>query len=109
MFQKKIDELFSGTPNVFGTADDISIAGFNEQSKDHNEKLNKVLLICRQANLKLNKKVSFQMYQHSILWQSSLMVRFKPSSKESLSTYRDATAKTQKTAAVISGYIKLSR
>ena len=36
MFQKKIDELFNGMPNVFGIADDILIAGFDELGKDHN-------------------------------------------------------------------------
>ena len=29
MFQKKIDELFSDIPNVFGIADDILIAGLD--------------------------------------------------------------------------------
>ena len=28
--RKKIDELFSGMPNVFGIADDILIEGFDE-------------------------------------------------------------------------------
>ena len=55
MFQKKIHELFSGKPNVFSIADDILIAGFNEQSKDHDEILENVLKVCSQANLKLNK------------------------------------------------------
>ena len=35
MFQKKIGELFSGLPNVFGIADGILIAGNDEQGKDH--------------------------------------------------------------------------
>ena len=43
MFQKKMDELFSGMLNVFGISDDTLIAGFNEQGKDHNEILDKVL------------------------------------------------------------------
>ena len=30
MFQRKIDELFQGLPNVFGIADDILIVGFDE-------------------------------------------------------------------------------
>ena len=33
MFQKKIDELFNGVLNVFGIAECILIAGFNEQGK----------------------------------------------------------------------------
>ena len=55
MFQKKIDELFSVISNVFGSVDDILIAGFDKQSKDHNESLEKVLWVCRQMNLRLNK------------------------------------------------------
>ena len=55
MFQKKIDELFSGMPNVFSIADDILIACFKEQGRHHYATLDKVLGICRQTNLKLNK------------------------------------------------------
>ena len=54
MFQK-IDEIFSSMPNEFSIADDNFIAGFYEQGKDHSDTLEKVLWICRQANLKLNK------------------------------------------------------
>ena len=42
-------------PNVFGIADDILIAGFDNNSKDCDAPLDKILRICRQANLKLNK------------------------------------------------------
>ena len=55
MFQKKIVKLFSSMPNEFSIADDILIAGFDKQEKDHNATLDKVLTICRQANMKLNK------------------------------------------------------
>ena len=55
MLQKKIDELFSGMPNVFGIANDILIAGIDKQGKDHDETSDKVLQVCRQAHLKLNK------------------------------------------------------
>ena len=30
MFQRKIGELFSGMPNIFGIIDNILIAGFDE-------------------------------------------------------------------------------
>ena len=33
MLQRKIDELFSDIPNVFGIADDILITGFDADSK----------------------------------------------------------------------------
>ena len=56
MFQKKIDELFSNMPNVFGIAYGILIAGFDEQVRtNHNKTLEKVLHVCRQVNLNLNK------------------------------------------------------
>ena len=55
MFQKKINKLFSGMPNVFSVADDILIAGINKQGKDHGETLDKVLRVCRKAKLKLEK------------------------------------------------------
>ena len=54
MFQRKLDELLSGIPNVFGTADEILIAGFD---KNHDETLQKALHIYRQTNLKLNKHI----------------------------------------------------
>ena len=44
--------------NVIGIADDILIAGFDEWSKDHDEVLQKLINICRQASLKLNKDKS---------------------------------------------------
>ena len=55
MFQKKIDELFSSMANAFGIANDIFIAGFDGEGKDDDETLEKVLQMCRQANLKQNK------------------------------------------------------
>ena len=42
-------------PNVFSIANDILIADFDEQGKDHDETLEKVLQVCRLVNLKLNK------------------------------------------------------
>ena len=59
MFQKKIDELFSGIPNACGIADDILIAGFGTLGKDHKAKIDKLLRICRQASMKLDRDVSF--------------------------------------------------
>ena len=41
--------------NVFSIVDDILMAGFDEQGKDHDATLDKVLRLCKQANLKLNK------------------------------------------------------
>ena len=41
--------------NVLGIADEILIAGFDEHCSDYNGILKKVVQICRQSNLKLNK------------------------------------------------------
>ena len=56
MFQKKIDKLFNGLPNVFGIVDDIFIVGLDELGRDHNETVDKVLQTCREVNLKFNKE-----------------------------------------------------
>ena len=48
-------------PSVSDIVDDILIACFDEHCKDYDETLDRVLRICRQANLKLNKdEVSFR-------------------------------------------------
>ena len=54
MFQRKIDEI-SELPNVFGIADDILVVGYDENSSDHDDLLWRVLLICTEVHLKLNK------------------------------------------------------
>ena len=51
MFQTKLYEIYNGMPNAFSNANDILIAGFNEQGKDHDATLDKVLRSCRQENL----------------------------------------------------------
>ena len=54
MFQRMIYELFQGLPIVFGIADDIITAGFNDMGREHDATLDKVLQICRQTNQNLN-------------------------------------------------------
>ena len=55
MFQQKIDKILKNLPDVFGIADDILVVGYDTDGKDHDEMLQKVLQICRQVKLKLNK------------------------------------------------------
>ena len=43
MFQRKIDELFSNIPNVFGIVDNILIASLDTDSSDHDVSLEQVL------------------------------------------------------------------
>ena len=50
MFQKMIDELFNDLPNAFGIADDILIAGFDADGRDHVARLEQALWRCRKAN-----------------------------------------------------------
>ena len=47
MFQKKIDELFNDIPNGFGIGDDILIAGFDTDGRNHDIRLEQVLWRCR--------------------------------------------------------------
>ena len=58
-YVSEIDELLEGLPNVFGIADHILIAECDNMDRDCNATLNKVLRICRQTNLKLNKDKCF--------------------------------------------------
>ena len=39
MFQKKIDEILIDLPNVFVSADDILIVGYDTNGRDHDETL----------------------------------------------------------------------
>ena len=55
MFQRKIDEIFKDMPDVFGIVDDILVAGYKADGRDHDETGQRVLQRCRQVNLKLNK------------------------------------------------------
>ena len=69
MFQRKIDEIFIDMPNVFGITDDILVAGYGADDRDHDETVQRILQRCRQVNLKLNKdKMSFQVHMSPILW-----------------------------------------
>ena len=45
---------------VFGIADDILVAGYDIDGKDHDDTVLRVLQRCMEVNLKLNKKMSFQ-------------------------------------------------
>ena len=54
-FPKKIDEIFKDLPNEVGIADDILVAGYKADGKDHDKTVQRVLQRCRQGNLKLNK------------------------------------------------------
>ena len=48
--------MFNDIPNVFGIADDILIAEFVADARDHDVRLKQMLWRWRQANLKLNKE-----------------------------------------------------
>ena len=53
---------------MFGIVDDILVVGYDDDGRDHDETVGKVLQIHSEVNLKLNKnKISFQMYIHPIL------------------------------------------
>ena len=55
MFQRKIDDEYLKTYQTFGIADDMLVVGYDSDGKDHDVTLLKVLQICWQVNLKLNK------------------------------------------------------
>ena len=51
MFQIKCDKIFEELPNVFSIVDDILVGGYEADSKDHDQTLQRILQICRQVNL----------------------------------------------------------
>ena len=55
MFKRNIDEIIKELPNKFSIADDILVIGYQADGKDHDKTLQRVLQICRQVLLKLNK------------------------------------------------------
>ena len=56
MFQWKIDEICNDMLNVFGITDDILVVGYgDDDGRDHNKTVWKVLQRCSEVNLKLNK------------------------------------------------------
>ena len=55
MFQQNIDEIFNDMQNVFGITDDILGVGYEDDDRDHNKTVQKVLQRCREVSLKLNK------------------------------------------------------
>ena len=55
MFQRKFDEIFKDMPNVFNIKYDILVAGCEDDGKDLDKTVWRMLQRCRQVNLKLNK------------------------------------------------------
>ena len=55
MLQGKKDKIFNDMPNVFGIVDDILVVGCDNNGRDHDETVHKVLQKCSEVNLKLNK------------------------------------------------------
>ena len=108
MFQVKIDELFSSISNEFRISDDILIASFSECGKNHNKTSQKVLQVCRQVNLKLNKdKCIFRCTRIPLFCEilSKLGVNLKPRTVQALTDV--PLLKTTKE--FISGYNKLAK
>ena len=64
-FQRKIDNLSQGLPNVFGISDDTLSTGFDDMGRDHDAVVNKMVKICRQANLSHNKTSAYSGVQTS--------------------------------------------
>ena len=49
------DNIFNDMPNVFSITDDILVVGYENDGRDHDETVQKVLQRYRKVNLKLNK------------------------------------------------------
>ena len=54
VFQRKIDKIFKGLPNISGMENDILIIVDDADGRDHNINLRQVMQMCHQENLILN-------------------------------------------------------
>ena len=73
MFLRKNDVIVKELSNVYGMAVDILVVGYDNNGVDHNKTKMEGLIICQKGNLKLNKyKMSFQVYEHPILWRDCI-------------------------------------
>ena len=88
MFQQKIDETLNDLPNVFGTADNNLVVGYDSNEKDQDDILWKVLQICRQVNQKLNIS--------PILWGSHIESWSMTQPMKAESAYKDAPPKQKR-------------
>ena len=52
IFQRKIEEIFRQLQNVFGITDDFLVVGYHHDGTDPDRTLHRVLLICKNENLK---------------------------------------------------------
>ena len=82
IFQRKINELFSGMTNVTDIADDILIAGIDEWGMDHDETLEKILQVCRLANLKLTKDKCLFRCVSMPFWQDNITTKYESRIKQ---------------------------
>ena len=96
--------------NIFGLADDILIAGFDEQGRDHDAMLDKVLRIYRQENMKLNKdKCLFRCIRIPFFGEIISEQGGKTGSQKSTSTNIYSTTKNQEGISNISVHTKLPK
>ena len=50
MFQRKIFKIFKELPSMFGIANDILVVAYDDNGRDHDNTLWRVLLIYREIN-----------------------------------------------------------
>ena len=77
--------------NVFGITDDILVVGYEDDGRDHDETVQKVLQRCRKVSLKLNKGKSFQVYICPILWRGDIKKLSTTRPTENQSPHGDTT------------------
>ena len=63
---------------MLSIADDILIAEFGDMGGDHDDTLNRVLRICMQANLKLNKDKYIFWFTSIPFFGNDIMIRSEP-------------------------------
>ena len=65
-------------PNVFGIADDILVVGYEDNDRDHDKMVQKILQRCREVNPKLNKdnchfRCTSIPFFRKVIWRNGVM------------------------------------
>ena len=93
MFQRKTDEIVKGLPNVFGTAYDILMVGYDAESRDRT--LRQMMQLCHREHIKLKKnKCHFRCTK--IPFFGEVLSRSTTRPKEAEYTKRDVPLLTKK-------------
>ena len=94
--RRYIPKIFKDLWNVFGSADDILVLGYDAHGKDHDDALQRVLQKCRQVNLKISRENDISNANQSHFWWGHILAWCEIWPTKVKRTNGDAPSKTRK-------------